>query len=213
MDSNPFTAAYPGTCSSCGFLSIIDSSVYRQPKQEFPGASRDSGVVSDSWRVWCFRHKANLQKEISEAVVADREEDHAQAVLQVIRKDRGPCVEDGSWYEWVDGFGPHWHYEDWRMTDLEKMRKKQNQSLQEIMESHKEITSKLATINSDQAEASDRQERSNRRFNLLFVGLAVAAILITMAQLAYPNGIDWLTDHAPGAANEITMTATPEPTP
>ncbi len=94
--------------------------------------------------------------------------------------------------------------------ELEKLRQQQAQmiadaeqrgqeSQRQIMQAHKEVTEKLASIATDQGEASARQEKSNTRFNRLFLAIGLFAVLLALAPLAYPDGVGPVVDHAPWA--------------
>jgi hypothetical protein len=139
----------------------------------------------------------------------DAPSDRVVAITEVLQKDRSFCVSEGAWYEWVEGFSPQWHYEDWRMMKVEELRQAQTKMIAdaeergrmgvlEVVQAHKEVTEKLAGIATDQVSVSDRQEKSNRRFNRLFVAIGLLALVLAVAPLAYPNGIGWLEDVFPG---------------
>lgn len=138
--------------------------------------------------------------------------------IQVIGKHR----ECQSWIKYQSGRDLNQHYEDWRAMEIEALRQRQSEIELKVMEDHKLITERLTTITSNQVDFSDRQERSNRRFNRLFLAIGFIAIVLALAPLAYPDGIDWVVDSAPGAINPAsvpatdntpTLTLTPTPTP
>jgi hypothetical protein len=199
--ANLFSAGYgTGSCITCGYLTQLRSDM---PGQHEVGASqRATGRLPSHSILWCFRRAADLHKELVDgeleiaaqkaATGSDFPADPRHESARILIEKGRNCPE---WYEWVEYFDPKWHYEDWRM---------------------KEITRTLANIVKEQTTLSDRGERTNTRFNLLFVGIGLIAILIGLTPLVYPNGVHWAVDHAPGAVHEQrlqTTTPTPQATP
>lgn len=196
-----------GNCINCGYL--FQHSRTQEGEHEFKARQREYGQLPSQNTLRCFRHAADLTEEVKAAEVEvsqeeawtpehDGDDRRATAVRRVIQKDRN-CDR---FYAWVEHFGPKWHYEDWRMRDLEEMRasnrmeianmqKRSNDTLAQITKDHKETTEALKAI------VKDANEDSNR-WQFGFLAMTVVALVVAVGALAYPNGADWL-QWVPGA--------------
>lgn len=238
MYTNPFTESFPNTCLSCGFLSIIDRTVYGGKPSELSSRGRAEGILSDHQTLWCFRRKAVLSGEMLDAqqrIEAERNKpgteriplppdapsDRAVAITEVLQKNRSFCVNEGAWYEWVEHFGPQWHYEDWRMTELEKLRQAQTKMIADAerrgQEAMIEIGKITAQAQSDHLELAMVMQREGNWYQRAFLLVAALALALALAPLAYPNGIGWVDDLFPGGIEEpaqggLTATEGPSPT-
>jgi len=128
----------------------------------------------------------------------------------VVSTSRPQCVEQGKWYPYVEFFDPKWHYEDWRMAELERMRQEHTKMLADVQQAILKEQSAIVAEHARTAEAHkalfERSERQATWFQWAFIILAVIALALALASLAYPDGIAWLADHAPFARNATPMT-------
>lgn len=169
---------------------------------------------------------ANLKHEVEEAQQETRaagsfqpefESDNERyaAVRRVLRVPREQCVEEGKWYAYVEYFDPKWHYEDWRMLELEKLRQEQAKMMADVQQALLTEQAAIAAEHARTAEAHkaifERSERQATWFQRAFIALAIVALTLALAPLAYPNGVAWLVDHAPGV--ERSVTPPPQSTP
>jgi hypothetical protein len=212
-----FEEEYPGTCRSCGFLGFISpvhggSSVLHEASAQV----RANGYLSGAGTLWCHRRMANLKQEVQEvqqeilaagsfqpAVEGDNE--RYAAIRQVVSAPRPRCEEQGKWYPYVEFFDPKWHYEDWRMAELERMRQGHTRMLADVQQAILREQTAIAAEHAKTAEAHkvifERSEHQAMWFQWAFIILAVIALALALLPLAYPDGISWLTDLAPGARN------------
>ena len=136
-----FEDQYPGACISCGFLGLINplhggSGVLH----EFPAKNRANGYLAAKTTLWCHRRMANIQREVDQAEQeirtggsfqpqVDQDNERYAAVRRVLCAPRPECVEQGKWYAYVEFFEPKWHYEDWRMMELERRQREWEERL------------------------------------------------------------------------------------
>ncbi len=101
---------------------------------EFGARNRANGYLPDKATLWCHRRMANIQREVDEAEQEIRaagsfqpkdeyDSERHTAVRQVLCTPREQCVVQGKWYAYVEFFDPKWHYEDWRMMELERRQR------------------------------------------------------------------------------------------
>jgi hypothetical protein len=207
-----------GTCINCGYLFQVSTT--QLGEHEFTAKQRAYGYLPTQNRLLCFRHAADLIEELKAAeLLVSQEVDwkpeepgdsrRHTAVRRVTRKAR----DCDRFYAWVEHFGPKWHYEDWRMRDLEEMRsasrmdiaqmqKRSNEALAEIMKDHKEITEALKAV-------VEEANNDTNRWQLAFFAMTLVALLLAVGALAYPNGASWL-DWVPGQRSSDSQ---PAPTP
>jgi len=78
----------------------------------------DVGQVES--RIRQEREQSSSELDARIPIAPDRESDRSIAIQEVIQQNRATCVQEGAWYEYVEGFGPQWHYESLRMYELER---------------------------------------------------------------------------------------------
>lgn len=210
-----FDWAGPGTCINCGFLAFSYSADLNEGREislrrrAYPHGEDPEGRPDPLPGWWyCFVYAANLRGEMGQLEQEGVPGHERQA--QIIAKGR-ECRE---FYAWVPGLDPLWHFQDREVQRLEELRRandlkiaeldqRSQESMRQIMEAHKAI-----------AEATRRDyRRSDRqtfRLSIAFVILAIVALVLALAPLAYPNGIGWLEDVAPGGI-ERPFESTPMP--
>ncbi|MEE8346665.1 MAG: hypothetical protein V3S20_04885 [Dehalococcoidia bacterium] len=157
---------------------------------------------------WCYKNVVpGPFGELTELLFERKEQDvpspnigPADAIV-VLKKDRQCRL----WQSFHPGRTLDQHYDEWRMLEIEKMRREQTELMMRIMEDHKQITENLAEISESQASLQEAEGATNTRFNVLFVIIASLTFLLALTPLAYPDGIDWIVDHAPGATNNQAL--------
>jgi hypothetical protein len=242
MDGEKFGKDYPGTCLSCGLLGFISSKPNNPGVHELSADHRWYGSkLSAKARLWCFRRMANIQQEVAEAesmilgsaepFVPESSEDseRGRAMREVFCRPRPKCVEQGAWRQYVDFLDPKWHYEDWRMLDLEESRRKQDEKIAkaeqrwqatslQITESHKEVAEATRQIAGDHEALAARNDTQTKRFNVLFAifgGFTLMLAFIQVCQVATDDDSLQITLPLTSATIEPTASATlvPQPTP
>jgi len=211
-----FEEEYPGACISCGYLSQL--SRHQLGQHEFNARQRATGHVPSDNTLWCWRRAAHLQREVDEAeqeirqsgtfeAADSQDSERATAVRRVVQKGRD-CKK---WYQWTEHLTPKEHYEEERMLRLAELEQRSMEAMKAIMESHTaimktqaEIAEATRQVAADHKLSFDRSERQATWFQRAFIALAVIALVLALTPLAYPNGIGWLADHAPGAERNVT---------
>jgi hypothetical protein len=196
------------------------------PLLEVSARARADGQIPARNKIWCLRREANLESDYEKAlrevmesrVVHDAPDNQRFAAMrQVFQQARGESGGGcGSWYEWVEYFDPTWHYEDWRMLELERSRQALARDIAELDLRSAEEQTKIAEQHAKTADAllelSRRSDDQTKRYNFLFAAIAVIALVLALGQIAYPNGIDGV--HFPYAREELsTETAVPSEEP
>jgi len=208
-----FEEDYPGACISCGYLSQL--SRHQAGQHELNAKHRANGRLPSDNTLWCWRRAANLQKEADEAEqeirqsgtfqAADpQDSERAAAVRRVVQKGRD-CEK---WYRWTEHLTPKEHYEEERMLRLAELEQRLMEAMKAIMESHTailktqaEIAEATRQVAADHKLSFDHSERQATRFQRAFIVLAIIALSLALAPLAYPDGVAWLADHVPLARN------------
>jgi hypothetical protein len=212
-----FEEEYPGTCRSCGFLGYFDpSDGITRVLHEADAQMRANGYLIKVCTLWCYRRMANINREVEQAEqemraagsfqpAVERDNEHFAAIRQVVSAPRPQCEEQGKWYTYVEFFDPKWHYEDWRMAELERMRQEHTKMLADVQLAILKEQAEIGAEHARTAEAHrvifERSESQATWFQWAFIFLAVIALVLALLPLAYPDGISWLTDLAPGARN------------
>ena len=129
-----------GRCINCGYLGLLDAGASGSDFYEAGILQRQDGSVdyatgpvqATDRRMEvraniptipvCFRGEEQLLEEIDEEKEKLPPGDHHgdESAEKVFRKERS-CPK---WTEWIEGFGPQWHYERDKMLELEDRRKK-----------------------------------------------------------------------------------------
>ncbi len=210
MATNPFAEGYPGACISCGFLGQI--STLQPGLHEIKAAQRATGRLPTHNALWCLRRAKNLAEEMHDEETTIRNtgtfegHDADQPRILAMRNilQRGPACPE--WFEWVEYFTPKEHFEMWQMLELEKLRQAQAKMIADVELKMAEEQTKIAAEHAKTAAAHkaifERADRQTGLFNRFFLILALAALFLAIAALAYPNGITWVVDHAPGAVEQ-----------
>jgi hypothetical protein len=166
--------------------------------------------------LWCFVRAANLEEEIREITgrvsFADSElgpniEQRSKAIRDVLQRGRDCPM----WMAWDEGFDPKEHQERRRQEMLEADRRVFDERIASIDQRSQELALQIMDEQRKTAEEHARTAKSHEAlfarsekqavwFQFAFLTLAVIALLLAILPLAYPNGFEWLTDNAPGAA-------------
>lgn len=164
-----FEDEHPSTCLSCGFLGKL---LRQRGMQEVDANDRLLGTIARDQIVWCFRradapkplhNEINRAEErlVTEGFASMDAADTARrsAVREVLASPRPQC--DGvTWYAYQEGFDPRWHYEDWRMVELDRLRQQQLSTLAAIASDQKDIAASHLAIASSHAEIARQQAQS-----------------------------------------------------
>lgn len=210
---NLFVNEFPGRCVSCGFLGQKVVGSLSEPPMPVSAIQRFDGNMPPESIPWCFVRKydlfgdyAKIFEEITknEGKFSKRRFERSLALMFRMPRGENGCER---WHEWKEGFDPRWHYEDWRMMELERLRQQQAGD-------HLAITKTLASISAQQVTLQRHSDASTARFNIFFGILAVLTFLLAIAPLAYPNGVRWAVDSFPGGVEQRQVeSATPQSTP
>jgi hypothetical protein len=173
---NLFTNQYPGRCVSCGFLGRKKVGSLSEPPLEVSAVQRLGGTLRPDNIPWCFVRKEDLWADYSKIftdITNAQGKIDGRWEMALARMFKLPRGENGCdrWHEWVEGFDPRWHYEDWRMTEFEKLRLQQSTAL-------KEITDELAKIAKRSEDADAKFQGTDTLFKWAFGFLAFLTLLV-----------------------------------
>jgi hypothetical protein len=144
----------------------------------------------------CARLVHDPIKELSDLLLQDME--RTAATREVLRKNRG-CEK---WCQYTTHFSPKEHLQEARMLEIEKMRQEQTKMIADItqrgQESMIQISEATRQVSADHLELAKTVNRSSTWYQRAFLALALVALTLALAPLAYPNGFSGLTEHAPG---------------
>ena len=229
----PFEWAGKGRCINCGFLAFsqdVDLTSAREVsirRRAYPhGSDPNRPDPLPGW--WhCFIYAEDLIAEMGELEAQGVPGDQRQR--QIIEKDRN-CQK---FYTYVPGQPPPWHYQDRDMWQLEEMRKANALKIAEleqssrdaqieimkaqqaIAEATRQVSEDHKQISAEHKQRFEKSDRQNVLFQIAFMVLAGLTLVLALLPLAYPNGLEWLVDHAPNAVHEsVPRTVVPlAPTP
>jgi hypothetical protein len=207
----------PGTCINCGFLAFSFDGDLQQAQElslrrrAYPHGQDPINHPEPLPGFWhCFVFAGNLPGEMAD--LEQRGVPGHERQGQIIAKGRA-CPE---FYTWVPGRDPRWHHQDRETMRLEEMRRANDLKIAELdrrsQESMLKIAELTAQATADHLELAKTVSEEGTWYQRAFLVLAIIAIILALATLAYPDGVTWLVDYAPGGANDpVSFEATPTP--
>jgi len=209
-----FPDAGRGSCINCGFLSRVDP---RAPSAllevSYPDRSNGHGTFRT---LRCLKQAENIEDlitqedaRITRAGSAGSENARITATKMILREKRG-CP---SFHAWIQHFDPRWHYEDWRIMELEDLRQRQAEMMIEFAGTQVEISQALKATVDTQAKMATDADAESGRFNRRFSYLWLVAIVLALATLVFPSGVPSLSiDNGDGPHTVVVLTPTPPAT-
>lgn len=164
-----------------------------------------------------FLGVAQIAKEISADYIGTDVQERYWAAIRVFTKDR-KCPE---WTKYRPGLSPKEHLQRNEMLQIEEQRKahdlklaeldqRSQESLRAIMEAQREIAEATRQVATDHRSLFAKSDRHATWYQRAFLILALIALVLAFAPLAYPNGVGWLADHMPGS-RIVPALSTPTP--
>lgn len=123
----------------------------------------------------------------------------SKRVVDALWDDRS-CVK---WWKYTPGFGPQKHMEELRMWELEESRKAHALEMAKLQIAVNESIERVSKDHLDFVKITNRQ---TAWFNWVLLGLTVAALLLAVGTVLYPNGAEWL-DWVPGQIAQSQQSA------
>jgi len=220
-ESTFWAAALPHTCWSCGFCGYRRTGTLERV-EVLDADMRQTGELQDGMDLWCWQEQSHLPRETDESEETfdqrtkfydNMRTKRSAAVREVLEKPRPLCVERKKWHGYRDGLDIKDHYDEWHTMQLEELRQQQTVMMVKIAEEQTKIAAEHARTAEAHKVIFERADRESGWFQRAFFMLALIALVLALAPLAYPSGLSWLTDHAPGAVRQNAATPMPQPTP
>lgn len=206
-----------GACWNCGFFCHKDEhNRHISSYAELTTHNREWGrffPLMERWAPWCFRYEPVLP-EIAErlgheprVVIQDETIQSTQnaAAMEVAIKDR-QCVK---WTKYRPGLSPKDHWDEQFMRELEQMRRANDLKIAELdqrsQESMRAVMADQVKITETIKDIAEQSSRESSFYQRAFIVLAIIALLLALAPLAYPSGVDWLVDNLPGQPSTPTQ--------
>ncbi|MFA7296016.1 MAG: hypothetical protein WC211_02375 [Dehalococcoidia bacterium] len=214
-----------GACWNCAFLCRRDFAnahlaTYYELTQDDRQRARFFTLGSWNLPPTCFR-AMHITDEIEQtsAVLSpirpnlsgDERNSVNHAAVTVLAADRG-CDK---WMRYHPGLDPRASFDlGLQLVDQQQRRdalRLAGTQLQ-LTEAQSQLTTALESLQRQHLAFIQRESGMNRWMQQAFLILAVLTLVLALLPLAYPNGIEWIVERAPGAARPVAESATPTQT-
>jgi hypothetical protein len=177
------------SCGNCGFLCVKRRTTVGQ--HEFEPPWRKLGWLSDSDTLLCFRNVAQLHEEVDRIEQTIRESSSFQKTFEddtprfaAVRQVEEGHTDCPKWYEYVQYFGPQWHYEKMHIESLEEANRANATKIAELdlrtQESIREIQRESQGVAKEHKDLFKRSDEQTRRLQIWFLVLAVLTVLLAL---------------------------------